>query len=259
MRRTTNPVLSAKMLSSVRSYGLGEQMTVQGTINKAFILFFVLMVSASWIWGKLLQSAQVSEYGTGVSQVAASAMPLIIAGFIGGFIFALLTIFKVQWAKITTPLYALCEGLVLGGISVLFEMRYPGIVMQAVGLTFLTMFCMLTAYRTGLVRVTHKFRMGVVAATGAICLFYFLSFILGFFGIQMPLIHGSGMFGIGFSLIVVGVASLNLVLDFDLIDQLSRQGAPKNMEWYGAFALMVTLIWLYLEMLRLLSKLNSRR
>jgi uncharacterized YccA/Bax inhibitor family protein len=171
---------------------------------------------------------------------------------------ALVTIFKKQWAGITAPVYALLEGLVLGGISAMLEMRYHGIAIQAVSLTFGTLLVMLLAYRSGLIRVNDKMRLGIVAATGGIAVFYFLQFILGFFGVHFNAINGAGPIGIGFSLIVVAVAALNLVLDFDLIEQGARMGAPKYMEWYGAFALMVTLVWLYFEILRLVSKFRSR-
>jgi len=171
----------------------------------------------------------------------------------------MVTIFKKEWAGITAPIYALVEGVFLGIISALFEQKYPGIVTQAVMLTFGTLFCLLLAYKSKLIKVTQNFRLGVIAATGAVALFYFLSLILGFFGIHIPFIHQSGPLGIGFSLVVVVIASLNLVLDFDFIEQGAQMGAPRYMEWYGAFGLLVTLIWLYLEILRLLAKLNSRR
>jgi uncharacterized YccA/Bax inhibitor family protein len=153
----------------------------------------------------------------------------------------------------------LLEGFVIGGLSAMLEQQFHGIAMQAAGLTFGTLFCLLLAYSSGMIRVSEKFRMGVVAATGGIMLVYLFSMILGLFGHAIPYIHDSGPIGIGFSLLVVGVAAMNLVLDFDLIESAAQRGAPKYMEWYGAFALMVTLIWLYIEMLRLVSKLRSRR
>jgi uncharacterized YccA/Bax inhibitor family protein len=159
---------------------------------------------------------------------------------------------------VTAPLYGLLEGLVLGSVSAIFELRFPGIAIQAVGLTFGTLVALLLAYRSGLIRVTDKFRLGVVAATGGIALFYLITFVLGFFGVHFNSIYGAGPIGIGFSVFVVIIASLNLVLDFDFIESGARAGAPKYMEWYAAFGLMVTLIWLYLEILRLLSKLRSR-
>jgi uncharacterized YccA/Bax inhibitor family protein len=179
-------------------------------------------------------------------------------GLVGGFICAIVTVFKKEWSPVTAPLYALLEGLALGGFSAIFEMRYPGIGIQAVGLTFGTLFALLVVYRSGMIRVTQKFRLGVFAATGGIALFYILEMVLGFFGVQFTSINGSGAIGIGFSLIVVGIAALNLVLDFDFIEQGVQHGAPRYMEWYGAFGIMVTLVWLYIEILRLLSKMRSR-
>jgi uncharacterized YccA/Bax inhibitor family protein len=179
-------------------------------------------------------------------------------GGLGGFIAAMVTIFKKQWAPVTAPIYAVLEGLLLGGISAVFELRYPGIAFESVALTFGTLFALLFLYRTGIIRVTEKFRLGVFAATGAIALFYLLQMILGLFHFEFTSVNGSGIIGIGFSLIVVGVAALNLVLDFDFIEKGVQYGAPKYMEWYGAFGIMVTLVWLYLEILRLLSKLQRR-
>ncbi len=160
---------------------------------------------------------------------------------------------------LTAPLYALLEGLALGGISAMFERTYPGVAMQAIGLTFGTLFVILLAYKTGMIRATQGFKLGVIAATGGIALLYIVEMILGgFFHIQVPAINGSGAVGIGFSLFVVVIAALNLVLDFDMIETGVQNGAPKYMEWYGAFAMMVTLIWLYLEILRLLGKARRR-
>jgi uncharacterized YccA/Bax inhibitor family protein len=185
-------------------------------------------------------------------------LPMLAIGGIGGFIFALVTIFKKTWAPITAPIYALLEGLLLGGISAIYDQRFHGIAIQAVSLTFGTLAILLLAYRSGLIPVTQKFRLGVVAATGGIMLFYLATIVLGFFGIHFTTINGSGPIGIVFSGFVVVIAALNLVLDFDFIESGVAGGAPKYMEWYAAFGLMVTLIWLYLEILRLLSKLRSR-
>ena len=186
------------------------------------------------------------------------SLPWVAVGAIAGFIVALVTIFKQTWAPVTAPLYALLEGLVIGGVSAIFEAQFPGIVIQAAGLTLGTCLALLLAYKSRLIRATENFKLGVVAATGGIALFYLLTIVLGFFGIRIPLLYSNGWVGIGFSLFVVVIAALNLVLDFDFIEQGAAQGAPKYMEWYGAFGLMVTLIWLYLEMLRLLAKLRSR-
>lgn len=248
--RTSNPALSSKVFADLAP--TADTMTVQGTVNKTLILLLLVCVSAAWTWNRYFSAAEPS-------QAMADVSLWMIGGAIGGFIMAIVTIFKKSWAGVTAPIYALLEGLLLGGLSATFEARYPGIVIQAVGLTFGTLFCLLVAYSSRLIKVTQNFRLGVVAATGGIALFYLASFVLGFFGIQIPYIHESGLIGIGFSLFVVVVAALNLVLDFDFIEQGAAQGAPKYMEWYGAFGLIVTLVWLYLEILRLLSKLRSRR
>jgi uncharacterized YccA/Bax inhibitor family protein len=227
-----------------------SRMTLNGTINKTGILLVLAIASAGFTWFQFLQSGNPAD-----------VMPYMLGGMLGGLVFALVTIFKKEWAPVTAPAYALLEGLVLGGLSAVFELRYPGIAIQAVGLTFGTLFAMLFLYRTGVIKVTEKFRLGVFAATGGIALFYLLEMVLRLFGINFAGpngVNGSGMIGIGFSLIVVGVAALNLVLDFDFIEKGVQYGAPKYMEWYGAFGIMVTLVWLYLEMLRLLSKMRSR-
>ncbi|HYX36898.1 MAG TPA: Bax inhibitor-1/YccA family protein, partial [Oligoflexus sp.] len=183
----------------------------------------------------------------------------MMVGVFGGFVVALVTVFKKTWAPVTAPLYAALEGLALGGISSFFEARFPGIVIQAVGLTFTTLLALLMAYKSGLIKVTENFKLGVAAATGGIFLFYMLQMVLGFFDVRIPYIHEGGIIGVGFSLFVIVIASLNLVMDFDFIEEGARRRAPKYMEWYAAFGLMVTLIWLYLEFLRLLSKLQGNR
>jgi uncharacterized YccA/Bax inhibitor family protein len=182
----------------------------------------------------------------------------VAVGGIGGFILALITIFKKTWSPVTAPIYAGLEGLFLGGISAMFEVRFPGIVMNAVMLTFGTLLALLAAYRSGLIKATENFKLGVVAATGAIFLVYMASWIAGFFGKSFGFLHDSSWLSIGISAFVVVIAALNLVLDFDFIEKGVEQGAPKYMEWYAGFGLIVTLVWLYLEILRLLSKLQSR-
>ena len=245
--QTSNPVMKSGTFDDVRALTGERGMTIDGTVNKTGLLLLCVAVPAMWTWTLVrTQNAQL-------------AMLLLLAGLIGGFIAALVTVFKKAWSPVTAPIYALCEGLVLGGISAIFETTYPGIAIQAVMLTLGTLVALLLAYRSGMIRATEGFKKGIIAATGGIAIFYFVTFVLGFFGVQFPQIYGSGPIGIAFSLFVVVIAALNLVLDFDLIETGAAQGAPKYMEWYGAFALMVTLIWLYLEMLRLLSKLRSRR
>ncbi len=258
--QSSNPTLNENVFEQAGSAAQGQAMTIQGAVNKTLILLGLLLAAAGWIWFKVIQPAQA--IGFEAEPVARSnqqaVIPFIIGGMIGGIIFALVTIFKKEWSMYTAPVYAVCEGLVLGGISAIFETMYPGIVMQAVALTFGTLFCLLMAYKSGLIRVTDKFRLGVVAATGAIALVYLVSMVLGFFHVAVPFIQGNSIWSIGFSLLVVGIASMNLVLDFDMIDRGAEAGVPKYMEWYCAFGLMVTLVWLYMEILRLLSKLRSR-
>ncbi len=222
-----------------------EVMTVRGTVNKTALALLLLFITASFVWNQATAGAPVGLW--------------IGVGVIGGLITALITVFKRTWAPITTPAYAALEGLALGGISAMFEAKYPGIVSQAVFLTFGTLGGLLLAYRSGLIKATENFKLGIVAATGGIFFVYMIGFILSLFGSGIPLIHSSGTFGILFSVFVVVIAALNLVLDFDFIEEGAEQGAPKYMEWYAAFGLMVTLIWLYLEILRLLAKLQSRR
>ena len=251
--KTSNPALGDKTFQNLSRAQYGgiidesTQMTLNGTVNKTGILLVCAIATAAWTWHSFLQSRDMADV----------SLPMM-AGVIGGFILAMVTIFKKEWSPVTAPIYALLEGLFLGGISALMDLRYPGIAMQAVGLTFGTLFVMLMAYRSGLIPVTAKLRMGIIAATGGIALFYFIEVVLGFFGIHFVSINGGGFIGIGFSLFVVAIAALNLVLDFDFIEKGVQAGAPKYMEWYGAFGIIVTLVWLYLEILRLLSKLNRR-
>ena len=253
LMKTSNPALSENTfrdLSTAQYGGLVDEstrMTLAGTVNKTGILLVCALATACWTWRLFLQSRDMADVA-----------PWMLGGLLGGFIVALVTIFKKEWSPVTAPIYALLEGLALGGLSAFMDLRYPGIAIQAVGLTFGTLFVLLLAYRSGLIQVTQKFRLGVIAATGGIMVFYLLQMLLGFFGVHFTSINGSGFIGIGFSLIVVAVAALNLVLDFDFIEQGVQYGAPKYMEWYGAFGIMVTLVWLYLEILRLLSKMRSR-
>jgi uncharacterized YccA/Bax inhibitor family protein len=260
LMRTSNPALTEKAFREYEAERFGgggfggsvvERMTLNGTVNKTGILLVCAFLTAGWTWFQFMATQDVS-----------TVAPWMMVGVIGGFITAMVTIFKQSWAPVTAPLYALLEGLALGSISAFFEKHYPGIAIEAVGLTFGTLFTLLIAYRTGLIKVTQKFRLGVIAATGGIAVFYLLQMVLGMFHVQLFYgangVNGSGLIGIGFSLVVVVVAALNLVLDFDFIESGVRAGAPKYMEWYGAFGIMVTLVWLYLEILRLLSKLSRR-
>ncbi len=244
MFRSGNPTLRDDTFRG-QPRALGETMTLQGTVNKTGVSLLILLAAASFTWQQVARSEPLS--------------PLLWVGLFGGLVVALVTSFKPAWAPVTTPLYAALEGLFLGGVSGLYELRYPGIVMNAVGLTFGCLAALLAAYSSGLIRPSENFKLGIVAATGGVAILYVVSMGLGFFGKSIPFIHDSGPLGIAFSVFVVALAAMNLVLDFDFIEDGARRGAPKYMEWYGAFALLVTLVWLYLEILRLLSKLQSRK
>jgi len=217
--RSGNPALKANTFTGMPRAFSEDAMTINGTVNKTGLALLILIAAASWTWNMGLKG----ELPWG----------LIIVGFIGGFVVALVTVFKHTWAPYTTPVYAGLEGLALGGISSIFELKYPGIVSQAVFLTFGTLGALLFAYRSGFIKATENFKLGVVAATGGIAILYALSFILGMFGVSVPVIHSSGTFGILFSVFVVVVAALNLVLDFDFIEEGAERGAPKYNIWSG--------------------------
>ena len=247
--KSSNPVFKSKYFNNLpNTYQSTSIMTIEGTINKTLIMFFILIATAGYTWTKFMEAWDFS-----------SVIPLLMIGLVGGLITGLIASFRPQGARITAPLYAAFEGLLLGGLSAMFETMYPGIVFRAVLLTFGTLGIMLFLYRSGTIRATGKFRVAVMAATGGIALVYLFSWIMRLFGFQMMGIYGNSLIGIGFSLVVVGIAALNLILDFDFIENGSRQNLPAFMEWYSAFGLIVTLIWLYIELLRLLSKLYSRR
>jgi len=249
--RSGNPALNDKTfldIGSGRVVDAGNAMTLNGTVTKTAILLMLVVFTSAYTWRMVAGDV-----------VSPMLWPLVLGGVVGGLVFAIATVFKKTWAPVTAPLYALCEGLFLGAISAIYEARFPGIVMQAVMLTFGTLAALLMAYRSGVIKATENFKLGVVAATGAIALLYLVNIGMHLFGFNgMGFIHESGPLGIAFSLFVVTIAALNLVLDFDFIESGVNAGAPKYMEWYGAFGLVVTLVWLYLEILRLLSKLNSR-
>ncbi|MFA6916427.1 MAG: Bax inhibitor-1/YccA family protein [Parachlamydiales bacterium] len=249
MMRSANPALGDDTFRAVGNINSrNEAMTVQGVVYKTALLLLLVVLSAGWTWMHFVNA------GSDVSSVSS----LMMIGAIGGLVVAVVTVFKKEWAAYTAPIYALLEGLFIGGISAVFNASYPGIALQAAALTFGTLFAMLALYQAGIVRATESFKMGVFAATGGIAIVYLASMALGFFGISIPGIFGNGLVGIGFSLFVVAIAALNLVIDFDFIEQGTAARAPKYMEWYGAFAMMVTLVWLYIEILRLLSKLRDR-
>ena len=238
--RSGNPVLSK---NSFNSNSLSsETMTIEGTVNKT-AMCLVLLIGSGYYTFTSISSAMLILFG------------------VGGFITAIITIFKKEWAPVTVPIYAILEGGLLGGISYMYNSAYDGIVINAIFITVGILLSLLMAYKSGLIKPTENFKLGVAAATGGIMIVYFVNMIMSFFGSSMGVMDptNSSLMSIGFSLVVIVIASLNLVLDFDFIEEASEKKAPKYMEWYGAFGLLVTLIWLYLEILRLLSKLNSRR
>ena len=245
VRRTGNPGLNERTFASQPRLGIGvEGMTLKGTIDKSFLMLVVLMVAALWPWSQM----------TGGDLDAVSSTMLL--GLIGGFVLALIISFKAALAPYLALPYAALEGLAVGGISAVLETRYHGIAIQAVGLTFGVLAVLLFAYRMRWVRATAQFRAMVIGATGGIALLYIATMVLGFFHVSVPVLYAATPLGIGISLVIVGIAALNLVLDFDLIERGVTGGAPKYMEWYAGFGLMVTLVWLYIEILRLLSKVR---
>ena len=242
--RSGNPTLNAKTFSGF-DLTTGKTMTISGTVQKTGFSLLLLMTASLFTWN--LAAGDPRAGG------------LMMLGMLGGFVLALVTIFKQHLARFTVPAYSIFQGLALGGISKFFETMYPGIVTQAVMLTFGTLGALLLAYISGLIKPTENFKLGIIAATGGIAFVYLISWILSWFSVSVPLIHSNSNMGILFSIGVVVIAALNLVLDFDFIEEGAEIGAPKYMEWYASFGLLVTLIWLYIEILRLLSKLNSRR
>ena len=243
MMRSGNPALSSKTFEKLSTTS-SDVMTLDGAVNKTAISMGILLFAAYYTYTNAI-------------------MDYILIGFIGGFIVALVTIFKKSWSPVTVPIYAVLEGLALGGISKMYADAFePGIVPQAIMLTLGILFALLFAYKTKIIRATENFKLGVFAATAGIGIVYLVSFFMGIFGSGgLPVMDPTNFswFSIGFSLFVVIIASLNLVMDFDFIENGAANGAPKYMEWYGAFGLLVTLIWLYLEILRLLAKLSSRK
>jgi uncharacterized YccA/Bax inhibitor family protein len=238
--RSGNPVLTKNTINS--GLDVSETMTINGTVNKTAISLFLLI-------------------GTGYFTFDVINPIILIVCGIGGFITAIVTVFKKQWAPITVPIYAILEGGLLGGVSFMYNSMYNGIVTDAIFLTVGILLSLLFAYRSGLIKPTENFKLGIFAATGGIAIVYIINMVMGFFGSSMGVmqIDNASPMSIGFSVVVVIIAALNLVLDFDFIEEGAESGAPKYMEWYGAFGLLVTLIWLYLEILRLLAKLNSRK
>jgi len=242
--KTSNPALNAKTFADGLPVA-GESMTLQGTVNKTSLLLFCAAAAFAWTWW--------------LARTQPESVTLCLwGGLVGGLVFALATILKKEWAPVTAPIYALSEGLALGGVSVVLNQAYPGIALQAFGLTAAVTAVMLLLYTSGAIRATPKFTIGVIAATGGIFLFYMIDLVMGFFGHHVSLLYSNGPWGITLSVLIVIVAALNLVLDFDFVETGVHSGAAKYMEWYGAFGIMVTLVWMYIEILHLLSQLRSQ-
>jgi uncharacterized YccA/Bax inhibitor family protein len=251
--RTGNPALNKNTFTRFASAEETSAMTISGTVNKVALMLLLVLGGAWYTWRMAFEAIQTDPLAA-----SRAVMPWMIGGGIGGFVVAIITVFKRPWAGITGPIYAVLEGLFLGGISAFFEARYPGIVIQAVALTFAVLFALLFAYKSRIIKPTENFKLGVFAATGGVMMLYLVSFVLNLFGVPVGYLHNNSLLSIGISVVIVIIASLNLVLDFDFIEQGAASSAPKYMEWYAAFGLMVTLIWLYIEILRLLSKIASR-
>jgi uncharacterized YccA/Bax inhibitor family protein len=245
--KSSNPILSEKRFESMHAFTnvSSEPMTLNGTLNKTLILFGALLISGVFAWN-------LTKAGNIINP-----MILIIGGAIGGLIFAVITAMKPEKSSITAPIYALFEGLFVGSISAMYDSFLDGIVMQAIGLTLSILLVMLLLYRSGLIKATPKFKKGLLIATGGVVVFYALNFIASLFGGGISLAN-LGALGIGISLVIVVIAAMNLILDFDMIENGIRSGQPKFMEWFAGFGLMVTLIWLYIEILRLLALLAGR-
>jgi uncharacterized YccA/Bax inhibitor family protein len=244
--KSSNPVMTGKIYEKVGGAVSDSAMTINGTINKIGLMLLLLIASAAYTWNLVL-AEDPGRVGT-----------LAIVGGIGGFIVAMITVFSPKSSPYTAPVYAILEGMFLGAISAVINAKYPGVAFQAVLLTIGTLFTMLFLYRSGRIRATPKFRKGVMMATGAVFFAYMISWLLSLLGMPMGFMHSSGPLGILISLVIIVIAALNLIMDFDFIERGSQMGAPKYMEWYGAFGLMVTLVWLYIEFLRLLSRFAGR-
>jgi uncharacterized YccA/Bax inhibitor family protein len=243
--RTSNPTLNDQVFVNAPAVAGGQTMTLQGVVNKTFILSVLMVISGGFSW----QMVQANPSVAGL---------LGIGSALAGFVLVMISSFRPTWSPAIAPAYGVVEGVFVGVISARYAALYNGIVLQAALLTLGILFALLFAYQSRLIKATENFKLGLIAATGGIAIVYLASMVLGIFGIQIPLIHESGMVGIVFSLVVVVIAALNLVLDFDFIENGVAHGAPKYMEWQAALGLLVTLVWLYIEMLRLLSKLRSR-
>lgn len=250
LTRTSNPILGKNVFSNaVWANTDSNNMTLSGTINKTAIILLFVLASAFYVWQKFFGVYDPVNPAFALQSVKT----LMFIGGIGGFIVALITSFSPRNAGFLTPVYAILEGMFLGGISAMFEAQFPGLVIKAVSLTFMVFLSMLLIYRQGIIKVTGKFRKGMMSALMGLMFFYLASWIAGMFGMNVSYLSGGGSFGLIFSIIVTGISAFSLLLDFDFIEKGAASGAPKHMEWYAVFGLLVSLVWLYINLLRLLS------
>lgn len=254
--RMSSPVMNERSFEE-EFVNTEDVMTVNGTITRTAFLLFVLVIAAYYPWSKFFATFNYADIEATAAQATSSVMPFVLVGGILGFILCIIMCFKMNLATYLAVPYAACEGFLLGGLSALLEAQLPNIVLQATALTMAVLFGMLLLYRLRIIQATAKLRAVVMTSMFAILAVYLLTFILGFFDVSIPYIYQGGVIGVGFSLFVCAIASLMLIFNFDLIEKGSAARAPKYMSWYASFGLLVTLVWLYLEMLRLLSKLRD--
>lgn len=255
LTRTSNPVFGKKTFERAYTESYGQEtMTLNGTINKTILVLLFVLTAAFYTWRQFFE-----VYDPANPALATGAIIKYLAiGGIGGFIIAMVATFTPKWSGFMTPIYAIFEGMFLGGLSAIFEAQYPGLVIRAVALTFAVFFSMLVIYRQQIIKVTGRFRRGMLSALFGLMMVYLVSWIAGMFGANVSYLYGGGTFGIIFSLIVTGISAFSLLLDFDFIEKNAAYRAPKYMEWYSVFGLLVSLVWLYINILRLLSILSRR-
>ncbi|MDA3879556.1 MAG: Bax inhibitor-1/YccA family protein [Prolixibacteraceae bacterium] len=255
LTKTSNPIFGSRIFEKAQStYAREERMTLNGTINKTALAILFVFASAYFVWQKFFAVFDPANPGA----VSGSVTTYIAIGGIGGFIVAMIAAFSPKRSGFLTPIYAILEGMFLGGLSAMLEAQFPGLVVKAVALTFMVFLSMLVLYRQRIIKVTGKFRRGMISAMMGLLFFYLASWIAGMFGANISYLSGGGTFGLIFSLIVTGISAFSLLLDFDFIERGAAAGAPKDMEWYGVFGLLVSLVWLYVNILRLLSIFAGR-
>ena len=255
LTRTSNPIFGKRTFEQAYANSYGEEtMTLNGTINKTILVLLFVLAAAFYTWRQFFEVYDPSNPSIAISSI----VKFLAIGGIGGFIIAMVATFTPKWSGFTTPIYAIFEGMFLGGLSAIFEAQYPGLVIRAVALTFAVFFSMLLIYRQRIIKVTGSFRRGMLSALFGLMMVYLVSWIAGMFGANVSYLYGGGTFGLVFSLIVTGISAFSLMLDFDFIEKNAAYRAPKYMEWYSVFGLLVSLVWLYINILRLLSILSRR-